>query len=305
MFGEGGNKDDEDAGVAAAEAFISGVLDKFDAARELRPVKEFWENALGDLSGMTGDASILTGASEDGLQFGVTEEQKNAALDWARAYYDEKQVMADEDFLIGQARHDATIEMDLELMQIRAGIAQRMYSQLGKYQETFVVRGAKMDRVLNAAIIHGASVTSKAVIDALVARSRVKAAENLADAFQLIGMHDYAGAAAMFKASALHLAVGGAAGLATALIDSRAQESEQEILGTGNDFGGFDSGGGGRRSRTTGGTARSVRAGPQVNNFNIQIVNHVAGDYNENAGDGTPADQIQALFDEGLVQIPA
>jgi hypothetical protein len=52
------------------------------------------------------------------------------------------------------------------------------------------------------------------------------------------------------------------------------------------------------------GSASTVRTGPQVNNFFINITNEIAGDYNINEGQLTDAEQIQEMLTQGEVVIP-
>ena len=102
----------------------------------------------------------------------------------------------------------------------------------------------------------------------------------------------------MGAAAAQYGAVAGVGEIAKALIDREMTERIEGLhpMGTIGDIETDRTARGFRRSG--GSVARTERA---IQNFYININNNIGGDYVINEGDQTDAEQIQALFDQGLV----
>jgi len=177
------------------------------------------------------------------------------------------------------------------------GIMQGMYGRLYRFKALFVDKSVRLDRVAASFGAAVAGEVAKAFIDAKTQQAKVDAAYASAQALMMAGYGNWTGAARMAAAAVGFSAIAGAGEIAKAFIDRSIEESVSSIGGAG----GFEETGTSRGTRTTGGgVAKTQQA---VQNFYIVINNNVAGDYNVNEGDLSDAEQIQALFDQGLVRV--
>jgi hypothetical protein len=179
---------------------------------------------------------------------------------------------------------------------------------MGQYSELFVKRGINVGRVLNAFLVRSGAETAKALIDYKLREAKIEAEIAAARALIAIGSGNIAGGLKMLAGAAKLFALVGAGSLAKAFIDTRAGLAEENILGPEGGFPGTPDDPTGAAARYKGqggrGTASSVRVGPQVNYLFVTIHKTAGRDIIEGDTGLTDADELQRLFDEGIVQIP-
>jgi hypothetical protein len=215
--------------------------------------------------------------------------------------------MAENEYVeLSTARTVDSLNAEMAYREFAAEHAMQMFDKMGRYQEIFARKGMNIGRAVNAMMIRGAGQAAKAAIGALVAKAKVEAQMYAADALYLLATGQVGAAATMAAAAAKKGAVIGAAGIAQALIEREVAEREAELTDRIDTMPAEGGGGavGGRGTRTKG-SASTVRTGNQVNNFYIMLINNVDGDYVTHDGDATAPEQIQDLFNEGVVQIPS
>ncbi len=212
---------------------------------------------------------------------------------------------AEERMHFEQQVHDNAMALqDFALERTRA-----VYERMGAYSNLFVQRGINVGRVLNAFLVRSGAETAKALIDYKLREAKVEAEIAAARALIAIGSGNIAGGLKMLAGAAKLFALVGAGSLAKAFIDSRAAMAEENILGPEGGFPGTpdDPAGPAGRTKAKGngrGTASSVRVGPQVNYNYVSIYKTAGRDIIEGDTGLTDAQELQRLFDEGIIQIP-
>jgi len=220
-----------------------------------------------------------------------------------RAYFDNQTVMGEDSLYTFEAMAQAKVQLEMDTAHTIEAAWSDAFRNMGRYQEVFTHKGMNLGRAINSFLIRGAGEVGKAVINALVAQARIKATYELAEAAASFATGNLGAAAGHLGAAAKYGLVGGAAGIATALIDREVSQREEALIEGAGPF--TETGGSGVSARgRTSGTARSVRTGQQINNFYITLTNNVGGDYITNEGGLTDAQQLQRLFDEGIIQVP-
>ena len=276
----------------------------------------------------TGDTGIFspggrggagTGSPGGGGAGGLTGKGNILPSDqiWVDSLLSSIQVRADAEHAYKQSMFETNQEynelmLESDLMQSEQGLeaaeryasARARVEQAGlwaqmKFRELYVGRQMKLEKAAAAFGISAIGEGSKFAIDAMLARAKVQAKFAAAEALVFAGYGNWAAAAKMGAAAVEFGALVGLGEVAKGWIDRGAEERVAAMSAP--SMGGFDETGTSRGTRTTGGgVAKTQQA---VQNFYIVINNNVAGDYNVNEGDLSDAEQIQALFDQGLVRV--
>lgn len=252
--------------------------------------------------GMAGGGA---GGGESGKWTPFLEKEAQDALARMAGYQQEYQTQRLE---MHEVTNAAIVESDFDMLgwqmeqaeQYSAfyeGLTAGMYGRLYRFKALFVDKSLRLDRVTAAFGVSVAGEVAKAFIDAKTQQAKIDAAYATAQALSMAGYGNWAGAAKMAAAAAGFSAIAGAGEIAKAFID-REIEERVATLGT---IPTYDEGATSRGTRTTGGGVAKTQQATQV--FYISITNNVSGDYNVGEGDLTDAEQIQAMFDQGLIKV--
>jgi hypothetical protein len=322
---------ESDAQVAKLAVMRARIDELNKALTDLRdPGKVFPLEALSPLETLGVESPGLTTKRTDAVKGAATTDAKTYAETFNKTLAKDfvgptesiftlgniPEILGSMELLDAEAQdyHAARIDREIEYsefyistLEIGAERTREMYGHMLRYQEIFTRKGMNLGRAMNAMLIRGAGEVAKVSIAALTRKAKIEALSYAADALALLAQGNIAGAATMAAAAAKKGAIVGAGALAAGLIEREVVAREQALTERIDtmpwDQGGRGDVAGGARTRSRG-SASTIRTGNQVNNFYIQISNNVAGDYNISEGELTDADQIQALFNEGLVQIP-
>lgn len=209
-----------------------------------------------------------------------------------------------DDFILeSELRNESWTQFQISNMELVANHTQRMYDQMLRYQMIFTKQGMNLGRAISAFLIRGAAEVAKSVIENRARQAKIDALSYAADALAALAMGDFRAAATFSLAAAKKGLIAGAAGIATALIEREAIEREEGILGQQEQFPPPELG---RPTPiadvTARGAARTVRAAHQTNNFYINLVHNIDGDYIVTE-EKTDAQLIQDMIDEGVVMV--
>lgn len=245
-----------------------------------------------------GPAETFRGGQGGGAAnpFQAITEQEMAALAQIRAVRHDANAERIENEIVWADTHEMYLQDAIEKEWLFASLSREVFASLYKYKYEFARRGAALDKVAAQFAKAAIGEYGKAVIDALVAEARVKAAMATADSIRFAAMGDLRGAGMMLAAGAKYIAVTGIAEVGKALIDRAIAPTEGPTF---DQMANDETTTRGVRS-SAGGVSRTERA---VQNFYITINNNIAGDYNVTEGDLTDAQQIQAMFDQGLITV--
>ncbi len=197
-------------------------------------------------------------------------------------------------------RSGESAEIMVEHLQMGMWQAEQIFGALDATMWRSFQNRVKTNRALNALMVRGSAEVAKAVISQLTEEYRMRAIGELAAALASAAQFNFAAAAGHVASAAKYGLAVGAGAVISAGIEQQARTSEDALL---NQPEPMMEGGVSTRSGSRRGSARVSRTGPETQIINVQITNHIGGDYNVSQGDLSDAEQIQELIEDGTITV--